>query len=136
MSVHRRDFIRLVGGGAVFAALPAASCAGLPDPRAAWADPGAHETGPRRRALAWAILAPNPHNMQPWMADLRETGAVTLYVDPTRLLPQTDPFNRQIVIGCGAFLELLRMAAAMRSAWAGETARSSKGTRVVRRWRA
>jgi hypothetical protein len=30
---------------------------------------------------------------------------------PDRLLPHTDPFNRQIVIGLGCFLEVLRMAA-------------------------
>lgn len=112
MASSRRDFIRLVGGGVVFAAVPLAGCAAGPDPRAAWVDPGAGETDPRRKALAWAILAPNPHNMQPWMADLREPGVVTLYADLTRLLPQTDPFNRQIVVGCGAFLELMRLAAA------------------------
>ncbi|MDQ0466697.1 hypothetical protein QO010_004493 [Caulobacter ginsengisoli] len=105
----RRDFIRLVGGGAVFAATGCASAG--PDPRAAWSNPGAGETDPRKRALAWAILAPNPHNMQPWLADLSEPDAITLYVDRSRLLPVTDPFNRQIVIGCGAFLELLSLAA-------------------------
>jgi hypothetical protein len=62
--------------------------------------------------MAYGLLAPNPHNMQPWMADLREPGVVTLYADPARLLPVTDPFNRQIVIGCGGFLELMRMSAA------------------------
>jgi hypothetical protein len=108
--MDRRYFIRLIGGGIV---LSATGCAAPgPDPRAAWDHPGAGEADPRRRALAWAILAPNPHNMQPWLADLRTPGEITLYVDPTRLLPATDPFNRQIVIGCGAFLELLRMAAA------------------------
>jgi hypothetical protein len=50
--------------------------------------------------------------MQPWLADLRTPGEITLYVDPTRLLPVADPFNRQILIGFGGFLELLRMAAA------------------------
>lgn len=107
--VHRRDFVRLVGGGLVLS-VTACGPAG-PDPRAAWKHPGAGETDPRRRALAWAILAPNPHNMQPWMADLREPGVITLFVDRTRLLPVTDPFNRQITIGCGAFVALLAMAA-------------------------
>ena len=37
---------------------------------------------------------------------------VTLYADKDRLLPHTDPFSRQIVIGLGCFLELMRMAAA------------------------
>lgn len=107
--MDRRDFIRLSGGGLLFAMLP--GCAGS-DPRAAWSSPGAGETDLRKRALSWAILAPNPHNMQPWLADLSEPDVVTLYVDRSRLLPVTDPFNRQITIGCGAFLELLRMAAA------------------------
>lgn len=108
--MHRRDFIRLVGGGVVLAAAGCASAG--PDTRAAWNHPGEGERDPRRRALAWAILAPNPHNMQPWLADLGEPSAITLYVDRTRLLPVTDPFNRQIVIGCGAFLELLSLAVA------------------------
>jgi hypothetical protein len=35
-----------------------------------------------------------------------------LFADLDRLLPATDPFDRQILIGCGAFLELLRLVAA------------------------
>jgi hypothetical protein len=105
----RRNFIRVVGGGMILAT---AGCgAAGPDPRAAWTAPGERETDPRRKALAFAILAPNPHNMQPWLADLSVPDTLTLFVDRTRLLPATDPFNRQIVIGCGAFLELLRLAA-------------------------
>jgi hypothetical protein len=57
------------------------------------------------------MLAPNPHNLQSWLADIREPGMIKLHVDQQRLLPQTDPPNRQILIGCGAFLELLSMAA-------------------------
>lgn len=112
--MDRRDFIRLVGGGVVVAAAAsAASCAPAgPDPRAAWDNPGAGETDIRRKALSFAILAPNPHNMQPWMADLRTPGEVTFHVDPTRLLPVTDPFNRQIVIGFGAVLAYFQMALA------------------------
>lgn len=64
------------------------------------------------RALSYAILAPNPHNRQPWQVDLRTEGEVTLRVDTERLLPHTDPFSRQIVIGLGCFLELLVLAAA------------------------
>jgi len=110
--MDRRDFIRLVGGGVVLAAGTAtASCvpAGS-DPRAAWVKPGAGETDIRRKALSFAILAPNPHNMQPWMADLRTPGEVTFFVDRTRLLPVTDPFNRQIVIGFGGVLAYFQMA--------------------------
>jgi hypothetical protein len=68
----------------------------------------------RRFALAHALLAPNPHNMQPWLADLRRDGEILLRLDPSRLLPATDPFGRQILMGAGAFLEILRMAAAER----------------------
>jgi hypothetical protein len=63
------------------------------------------------RALSYAILAPNPHNRQPWVVDLATPGEATLYCDLDRRLPHTDPFDRQIVIGLGCFLELLRIAA-------------------------
>lgn len=113
--MNRRDVISLVGGGVLLAATP--GCAAAADPRRAWLHPGEGETDPRRRALAWAILAPNPHNMQPWLIDLRSPGEAMLFIDHSRLLKDTDPFNRQITIGCGAFLELARMAAA-REGWA------------------
>ncbi len=110
--MHRRDFIRVLGGGAILAA-PVSCAPGAADPRAAWVNPGAGEKDVRRRALSFAILAPNPHNMQPWIVDLSVPDVITLYIDRTRLLPVTDPFNRQITIGCGAFLELLEMALAV-----------------------
>lgn len=110
-AMDRRDFIRLVGGGVVIAATASCAPAGA-DPRAAWVNPGAGETDIRRKALSWAILAPNPHNMQPWIVDLRTPDEITLYIDRTRLLPVTDPFNRQITIGCGAFLHFLHMGLA------------------------
>lgn len=110
--MQRRDFIKVLGGGAIFAATAACAPVGV-DPRAAWVHPGAGETEVRRKALAWAILAPNPHNMQPWIVDLSVPDEIALFIDRTRLLPVTDPFNRQITIGCGAFLELLMMAIAV-----------------------
>ena len=67
---------------------------------------------PRLDVLAYAILAPNPHNMQPWKIALGEDGEFTVYCDLDRLLPETDPPNRQITIGFGCFLELCRLAAA------------------------
>lgn len=83
-----------------------------PDARAAWKTAGNKRQLVRHRLLSYAILAPNPHNMQPWLAELTPAGEIMLFIDRSRLLPVTDPFDRQIVIGCGAFLELLRMAAA------------------------
>jgi hypothetical protein len=109
--MKRRSFIRVLAAGGAVIALPA--CDGLPASAIApWAAPGASETDPRLRALSWALLAPNPHNLQSWVADIREPGLIRLSVDLRRLLPETDPPNRQILIGCGAFLELLCQAAA------------------------
>jgi len=99
---------------ALLASTPAlASCGGGggPDPAAAWRDPGAGATDPRRFALAHAILAPNPHNTQPWLVELDDADGMTFYCDLDRRLPFTDPNDRQITIGCGAFLELYRIAA-------------------------
>lgn len=67
---------------------------------------------PRIAALAWAVLAPNPHNRQPWLMRLVGTDTILLHVDLDRRLPVTDPLDRQILIGLGCFSELLRLAAA------------------------
>ncbi|MEL7487698.1 MAG: twin-arginine translocation pathway signal protein, partial [Pseudomonadota bacterium] len=83
----------------------------ISDARAPWAAAGAGGGDPRLDALSYAILAPSPHNRQPWLARLDGEDVVMLYCDPSRLLPETDPPNRQIVIGLGAFLEILRQAA-------------------------
>ncbi|MGI1663777.1 Acg family FMN-binding oxidoreductase [Palleronia sp. KMU-117] len=114
MSLSRRKTLALLGGGVILAATTGAGIAVTRTPRTAlapWEAAGAYDE-PRRRALSWALLAPNPHNRQPWLADLSTEGEVTLYVDTDRLLPETDPYNRQITIGLGCFLELMRMAAA------------------------
>jgi hypothetical protein len=71
-------------------------------------------TDVRLDAFRHAILAPNPHNRQPWLIRLEGDNDATISCDLTRLLPETDPFNRQIMIGFGAFLELARIAAAQR----------------------
>jgi hypothetical protein len=76
-----------------------------------WSAAGRYEEI-RRKALSFALLAPNPHNRQPWIVDLTGDDEVVLYADTGRLLPMTDPFNRQITIGLGCFLEVMRLAAA------------------------
>lgn len=115
MAVSRRGFIRVIGGAAIGAVALGGGlrgCDGMPESAVApWRGPATAETDIRRRALAWALLAPNPHNMQPWLVDLRRADEILLHVDRTRLLPETDPFARQIVIGHGTFLELLVLAA-------------------------
>jgi len=118
MTMERRRFIRLAGGGVVMAVAAGSlgGCAGFgvpPSAVAAWQGPGP-DADPRRWVLSYAILAPNPHNMQPWVADLRVPGEIALRLDTQRLLPATDPHGRQTLMGAGAFLELLVMAAAER----------------------
>ena len=115
----RRRFIKLVGGGAVIAAATLTTGCSTAAPEntvLAWAAPKSDlaKLGLREFMLAHALLAPNPHNRQPWLADLRRADEITLVCDPDRLLPETDPFGRQILIGCGAFIELAVIAAAER----------------------
>jgi nitroreductase len=107
--MDRRAFVRLVGGGVLASTLPACSTRYPEAAIAPWQGPG-DEPDPRRWALAHAILAPNSHNLQPWLVDLREPNAITLHVDRERLLPMTDPWFRQIVVSQGTFLELLVLA--------------------------
>lgn len=113
MKLSRRQTLSLVGGGVIVAATASTGFAITRQPRRAlapWSAAGGY-ADVRMNALSWAILAPNPHNRQPWRIDLSVPGQVTLLVDTDRLLPHTDPFSRQIVIGLGCFLELMRMAA-------------------------
>ncbi|WP_300576272.1 hypothetical protein [Phenylobacterium sp.] len=111
----RRNALKLMGGGVVIAAGGMGGFLAVNQPsraaRAAWRDAGQHDEF-RRRALSYALLAPNPHNRQPWLVRLDGDRALTLFCDLQRRLPATDPQDRQITIGCGAFLELLIIAAA------------------------
>jgi hypothetical protein len=116
MSMQRRKFLATIGGGVILAAGGAATgFYATREPTTAlapWNRAGSAYQDPVMRALSYAILAPNPHNRQPWMVDLSTPGRVVLHVDRSRMLPETDPFNRQITIGLGCFLELMAMAAA------------------------
>lgn len=112
----RRSFLKTGAGAAIV--VIGAGAAGWALTRAPkharepWSKAGGSFGDARLDALAYAILAPNPHNMQPWRVQLDGADSLTLYCDLQRLLPQTDPPNRQIAIGFGCFLELLRQAAA------------------------
>ena len=114
MKFTRRRTLALIGGGSIIAATGSLGYAVTRPPQTAyqpWKDAGTYSDA-RMRALSWALLAPSPHNRQPWLASLEGDDTVVLHVDLERLLPQTDPYHRQILIGMGCFLELLRMAAA------------------------
>lgn len=113
--MNRRNFLRIAGGGVVLAAGAAGLFAATRTPVAAlapWAEAGAPRyADPRLHALSHAILAPNPHNRQPWRVALEGDDTAVLYFDTDRQLPHTDPFDRQLTIGLGCFLELMEMAA-------------------------
>ncbi len=112
----RRCILKTGAGGA--SVLFAGGCdlimPDIAEARAPWEAAGESFGDPRLDALAYAVLAPNPHNRQPWTIELRGEDEILVRADPERLLPETDPFNRQIVIGFGCFHELLRQAAAER----------------------
>jgi hypothetical protein len=75
MTLSRRKTLALLGGGAIVAAA-AASPSRSPARSNAHFCPGraGQYDDPRMRALSWAILAPNPHNRQPWKVDLSVPG--------------------------------------------------------------
>ncbi|MCV3270462.1 Acg family FMN-binding oxidoreductase [Roseobacter sinensis] len=114
MPMPRRKALTLIGGGTVLAAT--ASAGGFLATRtphaalAPWEGAGDYDD-PRLNALSYALLAPNPHNLQPWQIDLEGADAVLIYRDPARRLPETDPFDRQITIGLGCFIEQMILAA-------------------------
>jgi hypothetical protein len=110
--MNRRNFIRIAGGGVVMAATSLVGCAQTTPAEAieAWRS-APRETDPRRWVISHAILAPNAHNLQSWLVDLGTPNEIVLRCDLKRLLPETDPFSRQIVMSQGTFLELLDLAA-------------------------
>jgi len=114
MALARRKV--LIFGGAAATVTLAAGWGILATPsmsRAAapWFAAGSGFDDPRLDALSYAILAPNPHNRQPWLFELVGTERIDVRIDLDKRLPATDPFDRQITIGFGCLLELLRQAA-------------------------
>ncbi|MEO1016946.1 MAG: twin-arginine translocation pathway signal protein [Pseudomonadota bacterium] len=118
MLTRRRTFLKIAGGSTIVLAAAGAGLGTFVATRtpaaalAPWQKAGRDYEDPRLNALSYALLAPNPHNRQPWIVGLEGNDRVTVTADPARRLPATDPFDRQIVIGLGCFLELARMAAA------------------------
>ncbi|MEM0949999.1 MAG: twin-arginine translocation pathway signal protein [Pseudomonadota bacterium] len=115
MTLSRRKMLALVGGGTILAAGGSAGAfIATRTPHAAlepWTLAGSYGEV-RRDALSFALLAPNPHNRQPWVIDLVGGDTVVLYRDAEKDLPVTDPYGRQLTIGMGCFIELMEMAAA------------------------
>ncbi len=64
---------------------------------------------PTLKGITYGINAPNPHNTQAWKFQLLSENEMLFFVDETRLLKATDPTTRQIHIGCGCFLECMKL---------------------------
>ena len=110
--MNRRNILKLVGGGVVVSAAALGGFAATRTPskaREPWEIAGNYKD-PRLFALSYAVLAPNPHNRQPWVAELVDEDELRIYRDLKKNLPETDPFDRQLTIGMGCFLEALLIA--------------------------
>ena len=117
MAVSRRNLVLGIGGSglALVAAGGLFAVTRTPDRAlAAWGAAATPEPAIRLDAFRHAILAPNPHNRQPWLIQLVGQHEAIIFCDLDRRLPATDPFDRQILIGFGCFLEVARIAAAER----------------------
>lgn len=65
------------------------------------------------RAVAQAVLAPSPHNSQPWRFVVRDA-SLDLRADRDRALPIIDPDGRELTMSCGA--ALFQLSTALRAA--------------------
>ena len=61
--------------------------------------------------LYLASLAPSGHNTQPWVVRILEPKHWVIGSDKKRWLPAVDPENREMLLGIGAFLENMVLAA-------------------------
>ena len=114
MNTQRRNFIKISGATAGVILVPGIFTGCFENKqveKSSWDGHDIDEKDIRVIVLSYAILAPNPHNKQPWLIQLKDELNFDLYVDTQRTLPHTDPPFRQIHIGQGTFLENLNLAA-------------------------
>ena len=64
----------------------------------------------RLNLIRAAILASNPHNAQPWLFRVADR-QIDLFADTSRRIGTIDPFLREMVIGAGAAMTNLLLAA-------------------------
>jgi nitroreductase len=62
-------------------------------------------------ALRLAALAPSSHNAQPWTVRIESRDRWIIGSDRSRWLPAVDPYNRELLLAVGAFIENLVVAA-------------------------
>ncbi len=67
-----------------------------------------------RTLLASAMLAPSPHNVQPWRVRIVSDTEAELLIERARTLPREDVTGSFIILTMGVFVETLRIAAAHR----------------------
>lgn len=116
MAFSRRSIVAGIAGGSALV-LSAGLWRAMRQPETAfrpWLLEGRGTGSIALDAFRHAILAPNPHNRQPWLIELSDPETALLYCDLEKRLPVTDPYDRQITIGFGTFIELARIAAAER----------------------
>ncbi len=79
----------------------------------AWPELPGTETDSDDR-LAWcagvARWAPSKHNTQPWRFVLQDSD-LDIWTDPSRILANTDPHRREMLISCGAAVQFACVAA-------------------------
>ncbi|SIQ07606.1 hypothetical protein SAMN05920897_103129 [Alkalispirochaeta americana] len=68
----------------------------------------------RVETVEWARLAQSAHNYQPWQVRLDPLfrDRMRLFIEPDRLLPETDPRGRQTMVSLGHFLAVVEARAA------------------------
>ena len=64
--------------------------------------------------MAWyaavARRAPSKHNTQPWCFVV-QGGSLEFWADPARMLPESDPHRRELILSCGTAVHLACVAA-------------------------
>ena len=61
--------------------------------------------------LAHALLAPSPHNVQPWRVRILDDTNAELWIEKRRTLPKEDVTGSFIILTMGIFIETLRIVA-------------------------
>jgi hypothetical protein len=117
-TLDRRRFLVLAGAAAAYVALrPGESWArkaAKPNPvLQSWSLPDeipANSVDAARALIGAAVLAPSDWNAQPWRFEV-EGNTIRLVADARRALPVTDPARKGMMVGLGAALENLLIAA-------------------------
>ncbi len=80
-----------------------------PSSRSTWSDKENEDI--MLQIIDGARWAQNAHNVQSWKLIKQVDGSYNIYLDKTRLLPETDPIHRQLIISIGSFVGAAQMTA-------------------------